>query len=288
MEESILNAIREILHEDVDPRSITHVGGGSINACFRASTATRELFVKVNDAGRFPLMFEREMEGLDLLRRNSSFVTPEVFGVSYQKSHALLVMEFLPSEASSEASDLNFGDALSSLHKQSSAQVGLDRDNYIGSLDQSNEPADAWIDFFVSRRLDPMLQKAIDARLMDRQDGAFFRRLYTSLGDHFPVEPPALLHGDLWSGNSMTVTEGRPALFDPAIYYGHRYVDLGMMQLFGGFHPLVFESYHQQFPLEPDWRCGAEVANLYPLLVHVNLFGSSYLGQVRSILKRYT
>lgn len=288
MEESILAAIREILHEEVEPRSIASVGGGSINACFRAATSTREVFVKVNDASRFPLMFEREREGLELLRRHSSFVIPKVFGVSYQASHALLVMEFLPSEAPSEASDLHFADALSSMHKQTNTYVGLDRDNYIGSLDQKNDPAAHWIDFFVAQRLEPLLQKALDARLMDRQDGALFHRLYASLEDHFPVEPPALIHGDLWSGNYMVVSEGSPALFDPAVYYGHRYVDLGMMQLFGGFHPRVFERYHEQFPLDPDWRQGAEVANLYPLLVHVNLFGSSYLGQVRSILKRYT
>ena len=287
-EASIVNAIREARHQEADPASITPMGGGSINACFQVSATTSELFVKVNHAERYPFMFEREIAGLDLLRAESSFLVPKAYGISYQGDHAVLVMECLEKGISSETTDQRFAAALAAMHRQTQSQFGLEDDNFIGSLPQWNDPMERWTDFFISQRLDPMLEKAVDAGWMDKNDISLFERLYGSLEEHFPEEPPALLHGDLWAGNYMVVKGGLPALFDPAVYYGHRYLDLGMMQLFGGFQPHVFDGYRTHYPLDPNWREGTEVANLYPLLVHVNLFGSSYVQQVRSTLLRFT
>ena len=101
-----------------------------------------------------------------------------------------------------------------------------------------------------------------------------------------PAEPPARLHGDLWGGNLLTDEHGAPVLIDPAVYGGHREVDLAMMQLFGGFSARVFDAYHEAHPLAPGWRERAPLYQLYPLLVHVNLFGGSYLGGVRRALRQ--
>jgi fructosamine-3-kinase len=111
--------------------------------------------------------------------------------------------------------------------------------------------------------------------------------LYSKLDSLIPHEVPALIHGDLWSGNYLVGEDGLPVLIDPAVYYGHREMDLGMMKLFGGFDQEVFDHYHANFPLENGWRDRIPLNQLYPLLVHVNLFGLGYVSQVSSALKRF-
>lgn len=101
------------------------------------------------------------------------------------------------------------------------------------------------------------------------------------------VESPALIHGDLWSGNLMADVTGQPVFFDPAVYYGHREIELAFMTMFDRQPPIFYEAYQEIFPLESNYRDRFDVYNLYPLMVHVNLFGSSYLRSVSQILKRY-
>jgi len=107
------------------------------------------------------------------------------------------------------------------------------------------------------------------------------------LNEFLPEEPPCLVHGDLWSGNFIVSDKGRACLIDPAVYYGNREVDLAMSTLFGGFSPEFYSSYNEEFPLISGWKDRIDLYNLYPLLIHLNLFGSSYLGQVLSILRRF-
>ena len=102
-----------------------------------------------------------------------------------------------------------------------------------------------------------------------------------------PAEPPARLHGDLWGGNLHVTEAGAPCLVDPAVYAGHREMDLAMMKLFGGFGPRVFAAYHEAAPLAPGHAERTALYQLYPLLVHVNLFGEGYVGSVRSALASY-
>src|SRR5690606_14530146 len=104
----------------------------------------------------------------------------------------------------------------------------------------------------------------------------------------FPQEKPALLHGDLWSGNLMINERGEPTLIDPAVYYGHREAELAFTQLFGGFEPEFYQAYHEAFPIAKGFDSRVDLYNLYPLLVHVNLFGGGYLQQVKNILDRFT
>ncbi len=111
---------------------------------------------------------------------------------------------------------------------------------------------------------------------------------YKNISEEIPQEPPALLHGDLWSGNYITNEEGLPCLIDPAVCYGPREMDLGMMKLFGGFPEEVFREYNASFPLQPGWEERIPLWQLYYLLVHLNIFGSSYLPQVKNIIKRFS
>jgi fructosamine-3-kinase len=107
------------------------------------------------------------------------------------------------------------------------------------------------------------------------------------MAELFPVEPPSLLHGDLWSGNFMTDVSGHPCMYDPAVYYGHREMDLAMTKLFGGFPEQFYAVYNECFPLEKGWQERMDLCNLYPLMVHVNLFGGNYRKQVEIIVKRF-
>jgi fructosamine-3-kinase len=95
-----------------------------------------------------------------------------------------------------------------------------------------------------------------------------------------PAEPPSRLHGDLWSGNWIPSPDGRPFVVDPAVYAGHREMDLAMMRLFGGFGRRVFEAYDEALPLADKHEERVELHQLYPLLAHVVMFGSSYVGQL--------
>jgi fructosamine-3-kinase len=114
----------------------------------------------------------------------------------------------------------------------------------------------------------------------------WFEILYSKLGEIFPEEAPSLIHGDLWSGNFLSDSKGNPVIFDPAVYYGHREMDIGMCLLFGGFSQDFYDAYNESFPLEKGWEERVPVTTLYPLLVHVLLFGASYAHQVKQLLRR--
>jgi fructosamine-3-kinase len=157
----------------------------------------------------------------------------------------------------------------------------------MGALVQDNTPSPTWVEFFRERRLEPQVRSAIDAGLIDRSTLGHFQRLYTRLPDFFPVEPPSLVHGDLWSGNFLCDTAGQPVLIDPAVYFGHRHMDLAMTTLFGGFEPAFYEAYHYHYPLPPHCHRQWEIANLYPLLIHLNLFGSGYKGNILHTIQRF-
>jgi fructosamine-3-kinase len=106
------------------------------------------------------------------------------------------------------------------------------------------------------------------------------------LNQLFPREHPSLLHGDLWSGNFMCSAKG-PAIFDPAVYCGHREMDLGMTKLFGGFDNEFYEAYNHTYPLEKDWQKRVPLAQLYPLLVHAILFGGGYASNAANIIRSF-
>ena len=114
-----------------------------------------------------------------------------------------------------------------------------------------------------------------------------FERLFGALLELVgPEEPPARLHGDLWGGNLLCDDAGAPCLIDPAVYGGHREIDLAMMRLFGGFGGRVFDAYDEAFPLPDGHEERVPLYQLYPLMVHVNLFGGGYGASVEAALQR--
>lgn len=267
--------------------SFEPVHGGSINSAYRIDTSAGSFFAKVNSADALPGLFAKEARGLDFLSRYSGFTIPRVIGTEVTGRDAWLLTEFIRSAPESDNFATDFGRKLAEMHRRSGEKFGLGEDNYIGSLPQLNTSRDDWEDFFAEMRILPQLKKARDADLLTASNAKAFDVVIRKLHEFFPKEAPAPLHGDLWSGNYITDSSGKPAVFDPAVYFGHRYVDLGMTRLFGGFPSGFYTSYFEAYPADSEINAGTEIANLYPLLVHVNLFGGGYAEQVRAILRRY-
>ena len=263
------------------------MSGGCINDAARVQTRQGVYFLKWNQAKRYPGMFESEAKGLALLEQTNTLRVPSVIGCDKSEDTVFLVLEFIETDVPATDFWKNFGRGLARIHQNTDSRFGLGHDNYIGSLLQFNLQHNSWVQFFAEHRLEVQYELARSNGRAGKELGDGLARLYPRLKDIFPEEPPALLHGDLWNGNFMTGADGQAVIIDPAVYYGHRYMDLGMSLLFGGFSPEFYRHYHDSYPLEKQWEQGAEVANLYPLLVHVNLFGGGYLQKVLNILKKY-
>jgi len=217
------------------------------------------------------------------LRAANAIRIPEVLATTER----FLVLEWIPLGSPANDFDDQLGRALAKLHRASPNTMGLDHDNFIGSLPQLNTPCDAWSEFYRTRRLEPQLARATDAGLLPPKTRRSFTRLMAGLHEFLgPPEPAARLHGDLWGGNLICDDAGRPCLIDPAVYGGHREVDLAMMRLFGGFSSRVFAVYEEAFPLAPGHAERVSAYQLYPLLVHLNLFGAGYLPNLDAALAK--
>lgn len=251
--------------------------GGDIHEAFAVRLADgREVFVKTS-ADAPTDMFRKEALGLEFLRRTGAIRIPTVLGVS--ESPPFLALELVRRCAATPSYDETFGRALATMHAHRAPSFGLDHDNYIGRLPQPNAPTADWPSFYAERRLLPQIEKASSLlgkevrRTLDR----VVERLPSLVG---PSEPPSCLHGDLWSGNVLSDEHGHPVLIDPAVYGGHREVDLAMLRLFGSPGEVFFAAYDEVLPRAPGHEAREPLYQLYPLLVHVNLFGRGYVGRL--------
>lgn len=262
------------------------VEGGSINAAYRITTKNNaQWFSKINDSTAFPDLLEKESRGLDFLRMRSIFRIPAVVACETARGTQILLLEWINQGPATTAFWHLFGEQLARLHRVSaefpsatlvesvSPAFGLSWNNYMGALPQSNTPSLQWVDFFIQQRLDPQLRLAAEKGLLAPAALRSFERLYKVLPDIFGEEAPSLLHGDLWSGNFLCDDKSRPVLIDPAVYLGHRSIDLAMTTLFGGFDPAFYQAYTYHFPFPVNYQEQWEICNLYPLLIHLNLFG---------------
>ncbi|MDX9751055.1 MAG: fructosamine kinase family protein [Flavobacteriales bacterium] len=269
----------------------TAVGGGSINDAYRLDTSAGPYFVKVNAADRFPSMFAAEADGLKRLEATGAVRVPAMIATGEERDGGLdlsfILLEWVEEGLRTAAFWAAFGRGLAALHRHTAPTFGLEVDNYIGSLRQVNTPEADWPTFFIRHRLEPQLRMARDRKRVEAGMAFRFERLFHQLDGLFPTEPPALLHGDLWRGNFLCDGDGRPVLIDPAVYYGHREMDIAMTRLFGGFDPAFLAAYQAEWPLEPGWEERLDLCQLYPLLVHVNLFGGGYVARVEQVLRRF-
>lgn len=273
--------------KDIELMDFTFAGGGCINHGGRLMTSAGLFFLKWNSAGRFPSMFEAEAKGLKSLRATNVIHVPEVVGTGEAGTYQFLLLEFIDQNKAATNYWRELGYQLSLLHRVQGKQFGLDHNNYIGSLRQFNFQNSSWIDFFIVQRLQTQLKLAVEAGLISRSELMKFDLLFSKLGSLLPEEIPSFLHGDLWSGNLLITEKGSPCLIDPAVYFGNREADLAMTRLFGGFSEEFYASYCENFPLQAGYKNRVDLYNLYPLLVHLNLFGTQYLERITNILRSF-
>ncbi|WP_297337237.1 fructosamine kinase family protein [Algoriphagus sp.] len=276
----------ENLGADSFLKNASLIASGNHNQGIRLDTPSDSFFLKINFEHERDIL-KKEAEGLDLLRANTFLQVPQVFGFGRVGDYNYLLMEFIQSRRQNPNYWENLGIGLAHLHLTQAQNFGLEEDNFIASLHQRNLSTDNWLDFFIEFRLEPLIGKAYFDRLIPLDFLKRFQEIYPKLQGIFPKEQPALLHGDLWSGNVICNPEGQPALIDPAVYFGHREMDLAFSRLFGGFDQEFYDAYESVLPLEPEFESRMGIYNLYPLLVHLNLFGSAYLHGIERIVKRF-
>jgi protein-ribulosamine 3-kinase len=279
------------LGQTVEVIGTQFLSGGDISTAAQVFSSEGVFFIKWNHAGTsLPDtidMFEAEARGLDLLRQTDALYIPQVIGYGQQLDKSYLILDYIDPGQPDEQYWETLGQSLAVLHSHTQATFGLDFPNYIGSLEQTNTPTVSGIDFFFEHRLLPQAGMALYKGLLTKTTYDALFRLRDRLPDILPHERPALLHGDLWSGNVMVTEQGQPALIDPAVYYGFREADLAHTRLFGGFDQRFYDAYDEAFPLHDGFDERIAIYNLYPLLVHVNLFGSGYVSGVERVLKRF-
>lgn len=283
------DALREDLEarlgRSLAPARISPVGGGDINRAVKLEAADEVLFVKYNRADRLA-MFEAERRGLEAMAATESVRVPRPRAAGCCGDIAYLALEFIDLRGQPDPAAL--ATALAAMHARGADAFGFDGDNTIGSTPQSNRWSDDWLEFWREQRLGAQLR-------LGAQKGRFGRELLDSgarlgeklaglFGDYRPR--PALLHGDLWSGNWSADGAGRPVLYDPACYYGDHEADLAMMELFGSPGARFFSVYHEHFAIDPGYDLRRDLYNLYHLLNHANLFGGGYAAQSLAVIRR--
>ncbi len=281
MEVRIERRIHEWAEEQghqVDLSAAVSLSGGSVNEAWRIICNGEEAFLKIARTS-LPGMFREEARGLETLRSaGEAFRIPEI----YHADDQFLLLEYIPGRNTTAADDASAGAALAEMHRIEQDGFGFSSDNYIATLKQRNTREETWSTFFIEHRLRPLLM--VSGAVGEEQIEHVLKNVTIYIRYKMPIEHPVLLHGDLWSGNRMTDQCGRPVLVDPAVYCGHREMDIGMTTLFGGFGSSFYEAYQEVWPLEAGWQERMLLCNLYPLLVHEHLFGLSYRAAVRTNL----
>jgi fructosamine-3-kinase len=229
-----------------------------------------------------------DIEGFMLryLAEHSHLPVPEVL----HETPRLLIMTWLPGESTfNRDAQGHAAELLAGLHAIGDSRFGLERDTLIGGVPQKNRQTDAWLPFFRDQRLRFMADKAMAIGRLPAHERTRIEHLCDRL-DEWIVEPehPSLLHGDVWTTNVLAQADRITGFLDPAIYYGHPEIELAFTTLFGTFGRPFFERYTELRPLAPGFfETRRDLYNLYPLLVHVRLFGGAYLRQVQQTLTRF-
>lgn len=290
---SLKEALIGIYGEEVRVTDRRAVHGGDANEAYRLFLSNGEtLFLKANSIKRADF-FRAEAEGIAALRSTGAMRVPRIHGVGTDDGYSFILMEYIDSARPVEGFWENLGTDLARMHKTDttvfikSGKYGFERDNYIGAGVQKNTTKDSWVDFFSECRLRPQFELAenfFDAGMVRK-----INRLLDGL-NRYLIEPDrtSLLHGDLWSGNFMSDEKGLPMLIDPAVYVGCNEADIAMTELFGGFDKRFYDSYFDFMGMVPGYDDRRDLYNLYHLLNHLNLFGSSYLYAVDRIIERYS
>jgi fructosamine-3-kinase len=285
MKPSLLLHIESLLGARL--KNISAVSGGDISKAYTLITENDRFFCKVNSSPAAGAMFLAERDGLQAISGTGTIKTPEVISTGQFEGEAYLLMRFVESKPPVHDDMAAFGTQLAALHQVAQHSFGWNRDNYIGSLPQSNTAHEDWPGFLVRERLQPQLRLAYDQQMLKKRDVPKEGRLEAAVRDLCGDVRPSLLHGDLWGGNFLIAATGEAFLIDPAVYVGHNEADLAMSRLFGGFSSGFYDAYEQVIAPAPGAESRQDLYQLYYLLVHLNLFGKSYQASVLRLLSQY-
>ena len=270
-------------------RSVKAVAGGCINNSQIIELETGQQFFLKSNASAPRGMFETESKGLKLLGQSGAIKVPQVIGVGETAKTDFLILESICPEKPALDFSQRFGRQLATLHRQTQTHFGLDHDNYLGATLQPNQQHNDWGVFWKQQRFGFQFQLAQERGYMDATFNKLSDRLLNRVDELLKTnESPALIHGDLWSGNFMVGPSGEPVLIDPAVYFADREAEFGMTTLFGGFDQLFYDAYNEAWPLAAGAEQRIELYRLYHLLNHLNLFGSGYLNDCQAIMKKYS
>jgi len=265
--------------------SVRPLGGGCIGEVYRVELEKGPpLVAKVDREGESHL--EREAYMLRYLRQKSELPVPEI----YHASEMLLLMEFVEgSSRFSKRAERHAAELLARLHGITADSYGHERDTLIGALDQPNPLTKSWVEFFRDHRLLYIALVAHEAGRLPLEDLLRVERLSEKLYELIEdPNPPALIHGDVWSANVLAKSDHITAFLDPAIYYADPEIELAFISLFDSFDRLFFDRYQEIRPIRDGFfEVRRDLYNLYPLLVHTYYFGGGYLGSVRTTLDRF-
>jgi fructosamine-3-kinase len=264
-----------------NPSDRRSVSGGSINQASRISDGQQSYFVKLNQANQVT-MFEAEALGLEDLAASRSIRVPQPICWGTVKNNSYIVLEWIDLGRGTPSAWVELGRQLAYLHRTASAKgFGWARNNTIGSTPQPNPWMQDWADFFIEHRIGYQLQLAQSRGANFAHADRLLRAIASQLSHH---PAPSLVHGDLWSGNAGFSAAGEPVIFDPAVYWGDREVDIAMTELFGGFPQEFYEGYRAEWPLDSGYEQRKRIYNLYHILNHFNLFSGSYRAQAEQMM----
>jgi fructosamine-3-kinase len=280
MWDTISQQISQVLGQPFAIEQRRSVSGGDINQGYQIQGDGQTFFVKLNQADRLP-MFEAEALGLQQLAATGTIRVPQPICHGTAQGSCYLVLEWLDLGGGGSR---ELGQQLARLHQfQGATAFGWTQDNTIGSTPQINTWMRDWAAFFGQQRMGYQLD------LGRRHGGRFGNadRLLSTIPDLLNHHPrPSLVHGDLWGGNAAVTKLGVPVIFDPAVYWADREVDLAMTELFGGFGPAFWQGYEAVFPVDPGYAQRRPLYNLYHVLNHFNLFGGSYESQANRMIEQ--
>ncbi|MZG53496.1 MAG: fructosamine kinase family protein [Nitrospinae bacterium] len=271
-------------------KSTYSTGGGSINQTQVLELTNGERVFMKHNSNPPTDFFLAEVKGLRLLAQAENGPRiPKPIALQSGSRPTFLIMEYLENSSESKNFSDRLARALAELHRISQDHFGLDHDNFIGSTPQKNDLEKDGIVFFRDQRIEFQRQLARKAGLLPAAIDKKIDSLCENLNRYMDTtgEKPALMHGDLWSGNYFPDSKGNPCIFDPAVYYGLREADIAMTELFGRLPQRFYDAYHEAFPMNPGYPERKDLYNLYHLLNHLNLFGGSYLSSVQQAVNRY-
>jgi fructosamine-3-kinase len=280
MWQEISDRISQITAEQFEVIHCSSVSGGSINQAYLVTDDRRKFFVKTNGAEKVA-MFEAEAIALSQIGATKTMRVPQPVCWGVADRIAYIVMEWIEL---GHKQDWNlFGTSLAAMHRVTNHKFGWQQQNTIGSTPQINTWNQDWVEFFGEQRLGYQLQLAqrkgfsssVPTEKLLEAVPRFFRNYNPQ---------PSMVHGDLWGGNAGFSDQGEPIIYDPALYFGDREVDIAITELFGGFPAQFYQAYDLAFPLDPGYKQRKTLYNLYHILNHFNLFGGGYGSQANRMI----